>query len=40
MRLFGYWLRIGVEADHARIVELTTERREVIVASIPELAVR
>lgn len=35
-----YWTRVGLEAEHSRIDNLTAERREVIVASVPDLSVR
>ena len=36
----SYWSEAGAEAGLARIDGLTAERREVIVASVPELSVR
>lgn len=35
-----YWSRIGGDSGHARLVDLTAERREVIVASVAELSIR
>jgi len=35
-----YWSRVGAETDHARLERLTAERREAIVASLPELSIR
>jgi len=36
----AYWSGITAETDHARVAELTVERRDVIVAAVPELSVR
>ena len=35
-----YWSRIGADSGRARIIDVTAERREVIVASVPALAIR
>lgn len=35
-----YWTSFGAHPGHSRLSALTTERREVIVASVPEMAVR
>lgn len=36
----NYWSQVGAEGGHARIDGVTAERREVIVAPVPQLAVR
>jgi len=35
-----YWSRVREEADYTQIAALTAQRREVIVAAVPELSVR